>query len=187
MRYSSATTMCSVLTRTACGILLAIIVLAATPVCAENNRAHQKLETIDIEITTHLGDKQTFLQGDIVSFFLSLDKAAYILVVYQDAAANRFQVIPNRYQQDHHYQAGLFIAVPPAAAGYQFRVSAPFGEETLWVIASDNPVADHAGKYLGNGLKKLNASIDGLRDSIKQGATAAYGEAHLSIITRASP
>ncbi len=42
-----------------------------------------KRNHININITTHLGDHQTFMEGDVISFFLSLDKDAYLLVIYE--------------------------------------------------------------------------------------------------------
>lgn len=143
-------------------------------------------QPITIEITTHLGDQQTFIDGDIISFFLNLDKDAYIMVVYVNAQGNSYQVIPNKFQSQHHYSAGLFIAIPPADADYRFKVGPPYGEESLWVFASDRPIGIYKGNYLDNGLKQLMASPDELRQSIQQQAIASYGEAHLSITTRAA-
>ena len=171
-------------------MLVAVLCLPLPAAQAEpvkNTSAEAALSPITIDITTHLGDRQSFEENDRVSFFLNLDKDAYIMVVYVDAAGDRYQVIPNKYQSKHFYPAGLFIPIPPADADYGFKIAAPFGEESLWVFASDRPLAMYAGKFLANGLKKLSVSLADLRASIRSQALTRYGDAQLLIHTRARP
>lgn len=189
--------MCSILTRS-CRLIWIAALLAVTPSLtlaagsADDSNTKPspptaaQLAPIHIDITTHLGDRQTFLEGDVVSFFLNLDREAYILVVYEDAAGHRYQVVPNKYQPDNHYRSGLFIPIPPAGARYRFRIAAPYGEESLWVFASDRPLGDFAGHDLANGLRQLSASLARLRQSVTGQSRQYYGEARLVINTRAS-
>ena len=163
---------------------LLLSICGAAAVFADNRIPSERLSPVNIDITTHLGDQQTFVENDVVSFFLNLDRDAYIMVVYEDAGGDRYQVIPNKYQSHHFYSAGLFIAIPPEGADYRFRIASPYGEEHLWVFASDKPLAMYTGEFLSSGLKKLRVSIDQLRSSIKAQAINAYGEARLTIRTR---
>lgn len=140
--------------------------------------------TINIEVTTHLGDKQVFRQGDVISFLISLDRDAYVLVIYEDAENNLVQLIPNRYRKSNHYEKGLFIAVPDREEPFEFVVNAPFGKETIWVFASDQAFPEMDGTELENGLIRLSESFPALRSKIRKiKSKHFYGETSTTIST----
>ena len=64
--------------RYAAGILLALV--AQLPAHAAEPK------NIDVKITTHLGDRQEFVEGDRISFLLSLERDAHVYLFYRDAA-----------------------------------------------------------------------------------------------------
>ena len=139
-----------------------------------------------LEVTTHLGDNQVFAQNDVLSFLISLDKAAYITAIYSDASGQLHQVLPNAVQKDNYYQANLFIPLPANDAGFQFRVDAPYGRETLYVFASDGP-ATLPGKLLKNGLLKPDWPLARIRAFLQQHSDHVFEEASVSIQTQAHP
>jgi len=145
----------------------------------------KSLKTINIDITSHLGDQQEFQQNDVVSFLLNLDRDAYVFVIYQDASQQRVQIIPNKIQRQHFYKAGFFIAVPAENSAFQFVIQPPFGKETLWVFATDAAALILAGQVQGNGLKLLKSDINSIRVQIKQQSKQFFGEARFSLYTRA--
>ena len=65
-----------------------------------------KLITIPLELTTHLGDQQQFVEGDEIQFLLSLGQDAYIYMYYVDAANNITQILPNENQPSNFYMLG---------------------------------------------------------------------------------
>ena len=129
---------------------------------------------IPVELTTHLGDRQTFVEGDEIQFLLSLGSDAYIYMYYIDADGNVSQILPNVQQPGHHYAAGYFMTLPEYENGYRFIVRPPFGEESVWVFASD------VDMDLASGL-----SLENIRQRIKSGSRR-YGEAQLRINTQKS-
>ena len=142
--------------------------------------------TIDIEVTTHLGDKQIFQRGDVISFLISLDREAFVLMIYEDAEHNIVQIIPNRYRQNNRYKTGLFMSVPNRDEPFEFVVSPPFGKETIWVFASDQsfPILD--GMEMENGLKKLSDDFQTVLSKIRsESSNRLYGETKTSITTAA--
>ena len=142
--------------------------------------------TINVEITTHLGDKQTFKEDDRLSFLVSLDRDAYLLMIYEDAAHNLIQVIPNRYRDSNHYQAGLFVSVPNREEPFRFVVTPPFGKETLWVFAADKPFPTLQGVTFDNGLKKLTEARSVIFSRIRSNQyRSLYGESNTTIFTEA--
>ena len=142
--------------------------------------------TIDIEVTTHLGDKQTFQQGDVISFLISLDRDAFVLMIYEDAEHNLVQIIPNRYRQSNQYKTGLFMSVPNRDEPFEFVVSPPFGKETIWVFAAEKSFPELNGIELENGLKKLSESLPAILSKVRSNRSKQhYGEASATITTAA--
>ena len=164
-------------------ISIALFLLTSQNAVAEktgNNR-------IGIEITTHLGDKQTFKQGDVIAFLVSLDKAAHLLMIYQDAEQNLVQIIPNRYRQQDKYEAGLFIAVPDRNEPFEFVVNPPFGQEKIWVFASSQAFPQLESEELSNGLRQLKQGLTEILTVIRpKNQNIPFGEASTIITTEAN-
>ena len=162
-------------------ILYPAVVIAAlvlNPVTAA------ELEPITVEITTHLGDQQSFVDGDVISFLLSLDRDAYVYLFYQDASANTIQIFPNRQNPNHYYQKGFFMPIPPPQTSFQFKIQAPFGREKLLVFASDNADIRLQGRLLKNGLSLINELADNLHNIIRSQSVGAFGTADMVIVSQ---
>lgn len=153
--------------------------------CSVSSASEKSLQPIGIEATTHLGDQQTFRKNDVVSFLLSLERDAYITAIYVDAHNNLYQIIPNAIQQDNFYSANLFIPVPPQNATYNFKVQPPYGEETLWVFASDTNRVQLKGQKLDTGIVKLTQTLEEIRSVIKSSSRQQFDEASVHIKTSA--
>jgi len=151
----------------------------------QNLSARNTANSFNIEVTTHLGDQQSFRQGDVVSFLMSLDKDAYVLMIYQDASNNLYQIVPNPHSIESRYKAGLFIPIPQQSEPFQFTIQPPYGTEFLWAFASNNALPVLDGRVLSGGLKKLNQSLKNIISLIRNLHLKSkyYGEAQLKIDT----
>jgi hypothetical protein len=162
---------------------LAAALIMSAPVLSDDIRDDHG-SSINIEVTTHLGDKQTFREGDRLSFLVTLDQDAYLLMIYEDAAHNLIQVIPNEHRDNNYFESGLFIAVPGGKDPFRFVVKRPFGQETLWVFASDKPFPTLQGKSLANGLKQLSQNLSAVKATLQRHASQSlYAEAKTTIYT----
>ncbi len=161
-------------------IIAGCIFLANLPLWADT---HPVRQTVNLQLTSHLGDQQRFEQGDRVSFLLSLDRPAYVYLFYRDSEHNVIQLIPNEHQPQNHYQPGLFKPLPGAKAGFSFSIQAPFGEDRVWVFATDRQVEPLPGKTLPNGLRLMSLSIEDIRSGLQQQTDSIYDEASLVIVT----
>lgn len=142
------------------------------------------LETVEIGITTHLGDGQTFVEGDVISFLLSLDQDAWVYLFYRDAKDNVIQIVPARHLSTHFYRKGLFMPFPATQKAFQLKIEAPFGEEQLLVFASDNADIKLSGKPLNNGLRLITESVINLPRLMQQQSSSQYGSATLAITSQ---
>ena len=162
-----------------------IYCLAGNVALAQNSSAVKQASIIEIGITTHLGDRQTFVEGDVISFLLSLDSSAFVYLFYQDASRDIYQILPNRQSWDHYYEKGFYIPIPRSETDFQFKIQPPFGEESLFVFATDNARVKLRGRWLENGLRLIDGSADKLETSIRQQSKVQYGAATMLIKSQA--
>lgn len=144
--------------------------LALAQNAMSSNASKNILETLDVDITTHLGDDQVFNEGDKISFFVNISQTAYLTMLYKDATGRVLQIIPNQKDKKSLYQAGMFIKVPKDSATFEFVVQPAFGKEQAWVYATDKPLVELPGINLGNGLRLLDGDIDSLAAMISANA-----------------
>jgi len=155
----------------------------ATETSAEGNLNLKKHQTINIEITSHLGDQQVFVENDIISFFISLDHSAYIYVFYQDASNHVYQLLPNKTQIEHYFNAGDYIPFPAQNSDFQFKIQPPFGKEQLWVFASDQKQAAFMTNATTDKLKPIIKNQSELGKTIRLKSGNFFGQAQLTINT----
>lgn len=152
-----------------------IALLLASCVTSNKNTVPDviQLESIPMELTTHLGDQQQFVEGDELQFLLSLGQDAYIYMFYLDAANNITQILPNKNQRSNFYTAGYFLTIPEYENHYRFTISEPFGKESIWVFASDQLIT----------MEQQPGSIKNIKKLIKSSSEKSYGEYVLNIVT----
>jgi hypothetical protein len=158
--------------------------LSSTTLAAPGKRG-----AFNLAITTHLGDVRHFREGDIVSFYVSLDKDAYLIIIYQDANNHLNLLIPNSLYRDNLFKAGLFIPIPNEQNPFQFRISAPFGKETLWVFASDQPFPALTTHSEDGNNTRLAWDIKTIRTTLKDHSRrhqALFEESSLTLYTSAA-
>jgi len=162
-------------------VATALLLLTLSPGLASEPQA------VDVRITTHLGDQQSFVYGDRISFLLSLERDAYVYLFYRDAGENLLQLLPNERMPNHFFEAGLFMPVPSAQQSFQFTVQPPYGDEFMFAIASDNGAFRFPGNKLANGLILLEGDLKQIIDGIEAGSTQRFGRGELRLTTRPAP
>ena len=153
-----------------------------TPATA--NKPH--FQEIAVELTTTLGDHHTYLEGDPISFLVSLDRDAHLLLVYKDADKNLVQLLPNRFSGNAFYAADFFIEIPGATDTFTLKAGPPFGTETFWMFAASTPFPKLGGTTLPSGLVLLDKPLTYIQNQLvrhAQTSGAAYGEASTTIKT----
>ena len=141
------------------------------------------VEIVDVNLTTHLGDQQSFVAGDRISFLLSLDRDAYVYLFYLDADSNLLQLLPNQKLTRHFFSAGLFIPVPDRQQPFRFTVQPPYGEEIMVAFASDNGSLRFSGEPLANGLILLRDSLGQIGERIRAASESYFGTGELILTT----
>jgi len=162
------------------------VALTAPDVSKTTYTPQQVRSDIKLDITSHLGNGQTYQEGDTISYFVSTNRDAYLLLIYQDAGGNLIQILPNRYSGDEMFRAGNYIEVPRRNDNYEFVIEGPFGVEHVWGFASTRPLPRLNGQDIGNGLVLLNGQIDSILSTLRRSGGqpgGSYGEARATITT----
>ncbi len=128
-----------------------------------------KLKQTDasVEITSFLGDNQTFMAGDSMQFLISLSTSSYLHLFYENANGQVVQLIPSVVQANSFYSAGDFIIFPPEDGDIQLKVSPPFGSEHLWLAACDRHIELSASADV-NHLDAFALSLSALSHVFKE-------------------
>jgi len=137
----------------------------------------------NVDITTHLGDGQRFREGDEISLLLSLDRDAYVLLIYRDAAGRLSRLLPLPGKTDQHMAAGAFLPFPDKQAGLRLTVTPPFGREAAWLFAAGIPFPLAEIDTLSATVGNFDALLQRIR---RHGNGIAYGEARTLIDTEAA-
>lgn len=133
---------------------------------------------IQVEVSSNLGDGQTYKAGEEVVYFFTTNRDSYLLLIYEDAKGKLLQVLPNSYESRAFYQAGAMFQIPDASSRFAFVVGPPFGSERLWAFASNQPFPDLPGQ-MGTAGKMLNLSLEQNLDILRGHAVQPgvfYGE-----------
>jgi len=121
---------------------------------------------ISAEVTTHLGDKATFIKGDEIQFLLSLSQNSYVLLLYQDASKHLWQLFPNRMRPEQRLPAGDYQSFPSNDDGIKITVGPPYGKEQILLYASDKPLPELEFIKSANGMRLLKEDLTAIQNQI---------------------
>ena len=164
-------------------LLFALLFLVNHGLIASEQR-NKILHKINIELTTHLGDKQIYIDRDTISFFISIDKPAYLYAFYQDASGSIYQLMPGLAQTDHFFSAGFYIPFPANDSPFKLQVQAPFGKETFYIYASDQKHISFNSYADKESLVQIQGSVLDIERTVKQSSKTFYGHSALTVKTQ---
>lgn len=147
---------------------------------------------IHIEITSHLGEGETYVQGDEVTYYITTDKDAYLLLLYENAQGSVVQLLPNPYSSPRaFYRAGRLMRIPDETTDdFGFQVSPPYGMERMWVFASSRPFPILDGQQYDSGKmlsQKMDAILNGLTQFGNTGRVQHFGYDYTTLTTVHKP
>ena len=96
---------------------------------AEIAQAHD----FDLSIAVN---KAVFYENDLMTVTLQAAQDCYVRVYVINAEQQVQQLFPNKWQQDNFLKAGQAVPIPGPGAKFRFRMTKPFGTETLKAVAS---------------------------------------------------
>lgn len=83
---------------------------------------------------------RAYREGDPLFITAICEQDAYLYVFYEQADGKSMLVYPNSRQKNNFVKAKQKVQVPAGDDLFRWRVGAPFGKETIFVIASKEPI-----------------------------------------------
>lgn len=165
--------------------------------CTLSSRGHQTTPNVDVplptldqktplhvDITTHLGDGHTFVEGDQFSLLVSLNQDAFLLLIHEDSDHNLYQIYPAPGSNNGFHQAEFYF--PITGNNVHFTVTPPFGTDTFWLFATLQPPPPLAELRTQNNVILLDESLMSIRHTLQHDLTLLnknFSEAKISIKT----
>lgn len=97
-------------------------------------------------------DKQEYRAGERVVFYIKGNRDFYTRIIDVAPSGEMIQLLPNTYRKFRFFEGGKTYYLPDANMGdnFQLNVSPPFGEESVFVLASDAPIGQASfAEYVG--------------------------------------
>jgi hypothetical protein len=81
-----------------------------------------------------------YLEGESLMVYILPEKDAFLHVDYYQIDGKVVHLLPSQDESNYVKAGNPYIIGDPKSGGYEFKVSEPFGEELLVVVASQNPL-----------------------------------------------
>lgn len=103
--------------------------------------------------------RKEFAEGEEMVIRIHGNQDFHGRLLYRDVDGNLMQILPNAYRTEATFKADTDYVVPGPGDKFRLRVSAPFGEETIILMASTKPLGEIATKDAGNGVLIAEAGL----------------------------
>lgn len=162
-------------------LLLASTSLVLNGCALIHNKSAAQQNALKPELTTHLGDHPHFIQGDDLQLLLSLNQSAYVLLLYQDANQQVWQLYPNQIRSSAKLGAGEFQNFPSAADNIKLTVGPPYGKERAVLFASNKPLPKLGFTKIINGMQQLKLNLAQIESTLR-----THAESHDAYLSKAT-
>lgn len=121
-------------------------------------------------------------QGERLSVRFKSERDSHVYLLYHQADGSAVMIFPNKVQTNNLVKAKEEVSIPKAGDSFLFRVSAPFGDEALQVIASEEPIEmlDKLDASAGRAVAVPKQTLGDLADLVKK-SPGKFGE-HRAVI-----
>jgi hypothetical protein len=87
-------------------------------------------------------DKKEYKESEKIKIYLQGNKPFYARLVYKGALGEMVQILPNPYRSEKYFNGGVIYEIPSGSDRFDLEVSPPFGEESIILYASSEPLGE---------------------------------------------
>jgi len=122
-----------------------------------------------------------YLEGENLMVYILPEKDAYLHVDYYQVDGRVVHLLPSQHENNYIKAGTPYIIGDPKSSGYEFKVSDPFGEELLVVVASQTPLGAIAHEL----IEPAEPYIKRLADSLgRQRNKTLMAGSHYIVLTK---
>ncbi len=92
-----------------------------------------------LKVATNKKGGEPFVEGERLIIYVESEKDAYLKLDYYTAEGKVVHLVPNVFSNEARIQGGQKYSFGDEGAAAEFKISAPFGEETIKAMASTVP------------------------------------------------
>lgn len=92
-----------------------------------------------LKVTTNHKEGEPFVEGERLIIYVESEKDSYLKLDYYTAEGKVVHLVPNVFANEARIQGGQKYSFGDEGAAAEFKISAPFGEETIKAMASTVP------------------------------------------------
>ena len=122
-----------------------------------------------------------YLEGESLMVYILPEKDAYLQVDYYQIDGKVVHLLPSQHESNYVKAGTPYIIGDPKGGGYEFKVSDPFGEELLVVVASQHPLGAIAHSLIEPAEPYIKRLADSLRRQRKKTLMAG---SHYIVLTK---
>ena len=144
--------------------------------------------SFDLQLWTNKQAGEIYTEGDELEISVRSNRDAFLKVDYYQADGTVVHLVPNMFVDDAFVQAGKTYTFGGRHARSGFRITDPFGAETIKAVASTNPLdtllasdkkVESSEPYLSN----FHALMRGIKVVANPGQPAQWAEAAFGLTT----
>lgn len=141
----------------------------------------QASQTFGLKVWTNKKD-EPLVEGDRLVVYVESEKEAYLKLDYYTAEGKVVHLVPNVYTKEARILGGQTYSFGEEGGAAEFRISGPFGAETIKALASSNPFdADLTGS---DQVSEATVYLTKVQNSMKSRSKGvAWAEAMVAITT----
>lgn len=111
-----------------------------------------------------------YSHGEQMSVKFKSERDAHVYLLYHQTDGSVVMIFPNKAQPSNQVKAKEEISIPKQGDNFRFRVTAPYGEEAMQVIASAKPVEalDKLDYAAGRAVAVPKLALEELAATIKK-------------------
>jgi hypothetical protein len=87
-------------------------------------------------------DKKEYKESEKIKIYLRGNKPFYARLMYKSASGDMVQILPNPYRSEKYFNGGMIYEIPSGSDRFDLEVSPPFGEESIILYASSDPLGE---------------------------------------------
>ena len=139
----------------------------------------------ELKLWTNKPSGEPYIEGEDLEISVRANRDAFLKVDYYQADGRVVHLVPNLFVDDAFVRAGKTYTFGGRHARSGFRITGPFGAETIKAVASTNPLdsllaSEKPVEESQNYLKNFHAQMRGIKvvanpDQPTQWAEAAFG------------
>lgn len=112
-------------------------------------------------------EKNEYIAEGEIKIFIKGNKDFYANIVYEDAAGNLLQLLPNQYRKDNLFKANNVYIIPDVDDNFILKVQSPFGTEKIFLYASSAVLGEAEVKPYGESFYSINDNINEYSDKTR--------------------